>query len=95
MRDDVKLYLASSLFLLISLIILLWFTVEYEFPLLAYALEDLPRLLIPLKAFREVSSAVGRFLWGWRMLDLLSQAFVILAAIICCIALLKPGGEER
>jgi len=95
MRDDVKLYLASSILLLLSLLILIWLTAEYEFPLFTYAMEGMPRLLIPIRSFKEVSSAVGRFLWDWRMLDLLSQAFVILAAIICCIALLKPGGEER
>jgi hypothetical protein len=94
-REELKLYLASFVFLLLSLITFLWLAAEYDFPLLAYVLETLPRPLLPLRPFKGVSSGVGRFLWDWRVLDLLSQAFVILSAVICCLALLKPEGEER
>jgi len=93
-REELKLY-ASALLILLCLAALLGLVAEYGFPLHAYIVEGLPRLLIPLKLFKEVSSAVGRFLWDWRTLDLLSQAFVILAAVVCCLALLKPEVEER
>lgn len=95
MRGELKLYLASFVSLLLSLITLIWLAAEYRFPLLVYVLETLPRELLPAEAFKVVSSGVGRFLWDQRVLDLLSQAFVILATVICCLALLKPEVEER
>ncbi len=38
-----------------------------------------------------VMQQVSQFLWGYRGLDLIGQAFVLFAAALGCIALLRPG----
>lgn len=44
--------------------------------------------------FIELSGSIGQetssLLWGKRYLDLIAQAFLVLASAACCIALLKP-----
>ncbi|MEM4727561.1 MAG: hypothetical protein QXD04_04840, partial [Candidatus Bathyarchaeia archaeon] len=60
------------------------------FPTLRYALGIVSRRLIPIQPFEGISQGVSRFLWENRALDVTMQAFVIVVAIICCLALLKP-----
>jgi hypothetical protein len=54
-----------------------------------------------LTRFIELSGDIGQgtssLLWGQRYLDLIAQAFLVLASAACCIAMLKPrkNGEEE
>ncbi len=63
------------------------------FPTLRYA-PGIPGRLIPTQPFEGLSQGVSRFLWENRALDVTTQAFVIVVAIICCLALLKPEEAE-
>ena len=56
---------------------------------------DLPRQLAPLSSFDNLPQTVGDFLWGNKALDLIAQAFVLLASAICCLALLKTDGDSN
>jgi hypothetical protein len=54
----------------------------------------IPIQLTPLSSFDELPTVVSTFLWGNRSIDLIGQAFVILASVICCLTLLKTEVEE-
>jgi multisubunit Na+/H+ antiporter MnhB subunit len=50
--------------------------------------------LVPAEPYGEIAEHASRFLWESRALDLTVQAFVITAAVICCLALIKPEEVE-
>ena len=50
--------------------------------------------LVPAEPYVEIAEHSSRFLWENRALDLTIQAFVITAAVICCLALIKPAEVE-
>ena len=85
---------AALLAIVVMLLLFSWLTVEVSFPAFEFASDLLPRQLIPTEPFNEIAVRVSRFLWENRALDLTGQAFVIVAAIICCMALLKPEEGE-
>jgi hypothetical protein len=64
--------------------------VRYEFP--DFTSEDLPEELVEIEA-STIGPEVSRFLWDYRVIDLIAQAFVLFAAAACCVALLRT--EER
>lgn len=66
--------------------------VEYEFPVFKYADPDQPPKLVENKT-AVIGQEVSRFLWDYRVIDLIAQAFVLFAAAACCVALLRT--EER
>lgn len=80
--------------IVVSLLLFSWLTVEVNFPAFEFVPGLLPRPLIPAEPFNDIGARVSRFLWEHRALDLTGQAFVIVAAIICCLALLKPEEGE-
>ena len=53
--------------------------VSYEFPILNSA--------------ETVEMETTEFLWTYRLIDLIAQAFVLFAAAACCVAVLRA--EER
>ena len=82
---------------IISVEVLLGVTMvrDISFPFMEYASSALETLMITPAKYDDITTAVSQFLWQHRGLDLVSQSFVIFAAIICCIALLKIGrGSE-
>jgi multisubunit Na+/H+ antiporter MnhB subunit len=64
--------------------------VEYEFPVFKYA--EPPTELVENET-EIIGQKVSRFLWDYRVIDLIAQAFVLFAAAACCTALLRI--EER
>jgi hypothetical protein len=50
--------------------------------------------LVPAEPYGEIAEYASRFLWESRALDLTIQAFVITAAVICCLTLIKPDEVE-
>jgi NADH-quinone oxidoreductase subunit J len=69
-------------------------TSDVSFPFQQYSSNALDFLSIPSESYDTITSTVSQFLWENRSLDLISQSFVVLAAVICCIAMLKTGGES-
>lgn len=66
-----------------------WLTVDYGFPFNAYRLPELMSHQTSTSSYDAITLAVSQFLWGFRSMDLISQSFVVLVAVICCIAMLK------
>ena len=82
----------TLLVIMASLFVFSWLTVEVVFPTFQYT-GKLNRQLIPEEPYDGIAGLVSRFLWDQRSLDLTGQAFVIVAAVICCMAMLKSGEE--
>jgi hypothetical protein len=72
-----------------------WITVVEDFPAFHFVDKDLVRPLIPSDPYESIAAESAKFLWDNRALDLNIQAFVIVAAIICCLAMLKVEGGEH
>jgi len=92
-----KYYSAMSATIIVTLLLVLsWVMVEQNFPAFQYGDKDIVRQLIPAEPYDDIAADAARFLWGHRALDLNSQAFVIVAAVICCLAMLKveEGGHS-
>jgi len=79
----------ASMVIVVALLIFSWLTIEVSFPLFEYATGPERGHLIPEEPFDQVAGSVSRFLWENRALDLVMQAFVIVVAVVCCLALLK------
>ena len=80
----------AALFAIVSLLLVFsWLTLEVDFPAFEYVSEGLVRRIVPAEPFTDIAGSAARFLWDYRALDLNSQAFVIVAAVICCLAMLK------
>jgi hypothetical protein len=69
-----------------------WYIFDVDFPVFQYS-GTYERQLIPIDPFNEIASGASRFLWEFRALDIAGQSFVIVAAVICCMAMLKRGEE--
>ena len=64
--------------------------VRYEFPAFEYAS---PSAELIESETTEIGAKVSRFLWTYRLIDLIAQAFVLFAAAACCVAVLRA--EEK
>lgn len=71
-----------------------YLAIEVRFPVFEYASDNMDRRLVPDTPYYGIAGLVSRFLWENRALDLISQAFVIVAAVICCLAMLKVEEES-
>jgi hypothetical protein len=83
----------AVLAIIVSLFVFSWLALEVDFPTFEYTSDELTRQLVPSKPYDSIAALASRFLWEHRALDLTGQAFVIVAAVICCLALLKPEEE--
>jgi len=62
------------------LLIFSMLAVSYEFPMLDSA--------------ESVEMETTEFLWTYRLIDLIAQAFVLFAAAACCVAILRAEAKE-
>jgi hypothetical protein len=89
---------AGTIAALFSIVFLLlffsWLTLEVDFPAFEYVSDGLARHMVPAEPYADISGAVARFLWEYRAIDLNNQAFVIVAAVICCLAMIKMEEVE-
>ncbi|RLI09853.1 hypothetical protein DRO42_03130 [Candidatus Bathyarchaeota archaeon] len=85
---------AALVVIVFTLLIFSWLAIEVSFPAFEATSGLLSTRLIPLEPFNGIAARVSRFLWEHRALDLTGQAFVIVAAIVCCLALLKSEEAE-
>jgi len=60
-----------------------------SFPYMEYSITNVEEYSLPGNSYDDITTGVSRFLWDYRSLDLVSQSFVVLAAVICCLAMLK------
>ena len=95
MRNIVRItaILATALGIVVVLLFFASFPVDLGLPPLTPSL--ISRQLAPLSSFDELPTIVSTFLWDHRSIDLIGQALVILASVICCLTLLKSEVEER
>jgi len=70
-----------------------WYYQSLSFPTFQYAPFSVAGQLVPAEPYDDIAVHASRFMWENRALDLTGQAFVISAAVICCLALLKPEEE--
>ena len=65
---------------------------EYTFPVFKYASH-------PTEPVGNETAIIGpevsRFLWNYRVVDLIAQAFVLFAAAACCVALLRTKEKKK
>ena len=66
-----------------------------EFPYMEYATSALESVSVSIGSYDGITAAVSQFLWNARGMDLVIQSFVILAAVICTIAMLKMRREDE
>ena len=43
----------------------------------------------------EISHGVSRYLWGYRSIDIIVLAFLLVIATACCVMILSSEGERR
>jgi len=67
---------------------------EYDFPAFKYTDPDQPTKLVENKT-EIIGQEVSQFLWNYRVIDLIAQAFVLFAAAACCVALLRIEEREK
>jgi hypothetical protein len=68
---------------------------EIDFPYMEYASGALESISVGIGSYDDITAAVSQFLWNARGMDLIIQSFVILAAVICTIAMLKMRREDK
>jgi hypothetical protein len=76
-------------FLALGVLFVASLMMDISFPYFEHSREDLDQQCIPADSFDDISTGVSRFLWSYRGLDIISQSFVVLTAVICCLAMLK------
>lgn len=82
---------AAAFTIVLALLVFSWLSVGSDFPVFEFTSDSLHRQLVPVEPFDDIAGLVSRFLWDNRALDLIGQAFVIVASVVCCLALLKLG----
>lgn len=86
---------ASAIVIITLLLVFSWLFALVSFPAFEYQDDSLDRELVPMSEFDDIANHAARFLWDHRALDLTGQAFVIVAAVVCCLALLKQTEEAH
>jgi hypothetical protein len=64
------------------------------FPTFEYLDPSLEMELVPLSEYNKIADNSANFIWSYRVLDLTGQAFVIVTAVVCCLALLKSTEDD-
>jgi hypothetical protein len=92
---EIDLTRLAGLTIVILAILIFWMLiVEYDFPALKYVDPDQPPELVENDTL-IIGQRVSRFLWNYRVIDLIAQAFVLFAAAACCMALLRVEERKR
>jgi hypothetical protein len=76
-------------FLTVSVLFGISLLLDISFPYMKYSNGEIEGSSIPNESYEDITTGVSMFLWNNRSLDLVSQSFVVTAAVICCLAMLK------
>lgn len=90
MRAD-KITIAGALLALLVMAFLVIIIARDTFPIFGYA-------LIPghyINVTQNVGPESSNFMWTYRNMDLIAQAFVLFAAAAGCLAMLRINEEEK
>lgn len=88
--------LVGSVIIVLLTLILLMLIIEYDFPAFEYTGSPTePTAELVENNTAVIGPEVGRFLWNYRVIDLIAQAFVLFAAAACCLALLRTEEKKR
>ena len=86
--------LAGVTAVVLAILIFWMLIVEYDFPVFKYVGPNPPPELVENDT-SIIGQRVSRFLWNYRVIDLIAQAFVLFAAATCCMALLRVEERKR
>jgi hypothetical protein len=87
-----RIRLAGLTTVILAILVFWMLIVEYDFVVFRYVDPDqIPELVENDTSI--IGQEVSWFLWNYRVIDLIAQAFVLFAAAACCMALLRI--EER
>jgi multisubunit Na+/H+ antiporter MnhB subunit len=86
--------LAGLTAVVLAVLIFWMLIVEYDFPVFKYVGPDQPPELVENDT-SIIGQRVSRFLWEYRVIDLIAQVFVLFAAAACCMALLRFEERKR
>jgi hypothetical protein len=75
----------------LSLLVFSILVVRHEFPAFEYATSTEEFVEIDMS---RIGLEVSRFLWTYRLVDLIAQAFVLFVAAACCVAVLRAEEKE-
>ena len=91
MSNNYRFYINLSIIIITftALFLISYNSLDIGFPVFKYASGSINERLVSSDPFDNIAAAVSHFLWDNKSLDLISQAFVLLAAVICSIALMK------
>lgn len=89
-----RIRVAGLIATVLAVIIFSALIVEHEFPAFKYAEADQRAILVECET-GIIGQEVSRFLWNYRVVDLIAQAFVLFAAAACCTALLRIEERKR
>ena len=67
--------------------------IKLDFPFLSYSSITAKNQFISVDPYDDIAAYASRYLWNFKALDLINQAFVLLAAVLGCLSLLKAGDE--
>ncbi len=92
---EIDLIRLAGLTTVILAILIFWMLiVEYDFPAFKYVDPNQPPELVENDT-SIIGQRVSWFLWNYRVIDLIAQAFVLFAAAACCMALLRIEERKR
>ena len=84
MSKHYKLYYSLSIIIITftMLFLISYNSLDVGFPFFKYDSNSINERLVPSDPFDSIAAAVSHFMWDNKSLDLISQAFVLLAAVI-------------
>ncbi|MBA7496392.1 hypothetical protein ES702_07000 [subsurface metagenome] len=89
-----RIRLAGLTAMVLAVLVFWMLIIEYDFPAFKYVDPDQPPELVENDT-SIIGQEVSRFLWNYRVIDLIAQAFVLFAAAACCMALLRIEERKR
>ena len=86
-----KIEIAGLIMVVIAVILVFIFILENSFPAFCFAKNNWN----PVEVSNQIGAETARFMWNFRSLDLIAQVFVLFAAAIGCLAILREEREEN
>jgi len=85
-----KIEVAGLILILVAVVAVFAFISENRFPAFAYT----EHIWSPVRVSESVGPDTASFMWSYRSIDLIAQAFVLFGAAVGCLAILRSETEE-